>query len=152
MKYTCTLVRIYTNIHIPIDTYTLIMFMFKPYDSFHSPAINIHIGYIYILTPALVTLEDDLKGRNQTATTKILTHTATYKEHGPSTAAPDANTNSKAYKVKHMRHQHMCHTTHFIVVMISSHIRKYKYMNFTIVRCQAKFMILAKYVTMRDGS
>ncbi len=83
MKYTCTLVRIYTNIHIPIDTYTLIMFMFKTYDSFHSPAINIHIGYIYILTPALVTLEDGLKGRNQTATKKILTHTAT--------AAPDAN-------------------------------------------------------------
>ncbi len=79
VKYTCTLVRIYTNIHIPIDTYTLIMSMFKPYDSFHSPAINIHIGYIYILTPALVTLEDGLKGRNQTATTKILTHTATYK-------------------------------------------------------------------------
>ncbi len=48
VKYTCTLVRIYTNIHIPIDTYTLIMFMFKTYDSFHSPAINIHIGYIYI--------------------------------------------------------------------------------------------------------
>ncbi len=58
--------------------------MFKTYDSFHSPAINIHIGYIYInivynieSTPALVTLEDGLKGRNQTATTKILTHTAT---------------------------------------------------------------------------
>ena len=48
VKYTCTLVRINTNIHIPIDPYTLIMFMFKPYDSFHSPAINIHIGYIYI--------------------------------------------------------------------------------------------------------
>ncbi len=37
-----------------------------------------------------MTLEDGLKGRNQTATTKILTHTATYKEHGPSTTALDA--------------------------------------------------------------
>ena len=65
VKYrpTCTLVRIYTNTHIPIDTCTLIMFMFKPYNSFHSPAINIYILdiYIYILTPALVTLEDGFK-------------------------------------------------------------------------------------------
>ncbi len=29
VKYTSNLVRIYTNIHIPIDTYTLIIFMFK---------------------------------------------------------------------------------------------------------------------------
>ncbi len=37
VKYTCTLVRIYTSIHIPIDTYTLIMFMSQ----------YIYIQYVY---------------------------------------------------------------------------------------------------------
>ncbi len=90
VKYTCTLVRIYTNTHIPINTYTLTMFICSNHTIPSAHQLSTYILDIYILTPALVTLEDGLKGRNQTATTKILTHTTTYKIKMPTRTARSA--------------------------------------------------------------